>query len=574
MKKSIIIFALLLVFIHITTASRELFLTEAFGPAGIAPDHPAGHSVSNTVYLEERAAYGREASAAPSVYTGKNVSEKTSFTDTSNRQRLKNIYNNYDKHTFEYFLFKLNYYLIELAIVLVILGILAAYIARLRRKHRVSIKSNELRLHNITNNINGGVLVLLPQKGNRITFVNDGYLKMLQYSREEFNSTKESEYLSFVHPDDIEELHKLIKHRKKECGKSNSFSAQLRLKRKDGKYVPTIFNGSLIRNEQGEDELYCVVMDISREHSIMERLEFEQERYRTLLEKSDEILYEVNFEEQTISTSNKFKDKFGWTLPEKYWGAEIPDLLHIHEDDRDEFAEMLKKINEDIIDGECIVRVYKSDFTALWCKIFFHVMKKNGKRIWLIGKLTDIDGEMREKQALLHKAQTDAMTGLYNKESFKTLCKEFFASSPNANCALIFFDLDNFKDINDNLGHAMGDKALKNISERLQRIFSPGDILGRFGGDEFCVLVKSVYPGKLEPILNRMVGDLKGEYKNEYHTVSITASIGAVCSYEHGNDLEKLLEYADRALYCAKENGKDGYVLYYDGLCLNGYTGR
>ena len=552
MKKRIKIYAITLLFMQISLFSHVLFLNAAFG-INVKPEH---FSVSDLEYKMAAS----EAKSSEAV-----------FLAFENSQQIVNEEYEHNEYTPEDFLHRFKFYLIILTVLLAVLIFLVVYTYRLKRAHYKAIMSNELKLRSITNNINGGVLVLLPKSGYRIIYVNDGYLKMLQYSREDYDGLIRKDYISFVHPGDRRELNKILKLEKNE--NENNFSAQLRIMRKDGKYVPTIFSGTLVEHD-GENELYCIVMDISRENSILERLEFEQERYKTLIEKSDEIIYEVNFLEQSISVSKKFKEKFGWTLPEKYWGQKIPDLLHIYEEDRPEFGEMLKAINEDIIDGECIVRVYDNHFYPLWCKILFHVIKKDGVRTWLIGKLTDIDEEIKEKQDLLYKAETDALTGLYNKEAFRAHCEEFLASNANVNCALIFFDIDNFKEINDNFGHAAGDKVLRDISLILKENFTDDEILGRFGGDEFCIFVENISKDTLNDKLNKFVKNLGDEYISDQGVVYVSASIGAACSADLGNDFGMLLESADKALYYAKENGKDGHVIYFDGLSLKGYTGK
>lgn len=484
-------------------------------------------------------------------------------------QEKNNNYNDTMNNTVKNFLLRFRCLLIALCIVIFFLTLLAIYTIRLRKRHINLIIESEQKLRDITNNINGGVLVFLPSKGFHVTYVNEGFLNLIQYSMKEFEGINSKDFVNYIHPEDIHELKKVKKLNNQKENQSKNFSAQLRIKRKDGKYITTIFSGTLVKNSQGEQELYCIVIDISRERAIMDRLEFEQERYKILMEKSDEILYEVDFKTQAIYISKKFKEKFGWALPKKYWGNEIPDMLHIYEEDRHEFEKMLRSINNGDIDGEYVIRVYKNDFTPCWCKIIFHIIQKNGVKFRLIGKLTDIDEEMKEKEELRNKAQIDSLTGLYNKDAFRNKCIEYLKTSTASNNAIIFLDIDNFKEINDTLGHTLGDEVLKDISKKLQIVFSNYDILGRFGGDEFCVLVKDIPKDTLKNKLKWMLEKLRGEYKNEYHNISVTTSAGAVCSYEYGNEFDKLLKYADKALYSAKENGKNSYVLYHEDLYIN-----
>jgi len=465
-------------------------------------------------------------------------------------------------------------HLIMIAIFVLLSALHASFSYISRKKQYRKLEASEEMLRNVTNNINGGVLVLIPQKAFHISYVNDGFMKLTGYSIEEINAIREEYYISYVHPEDREKLNCDVVPAEPEEGGPGDFSIQLRIMSKSGKYIPVLIKGSLVTNEQGENEMFCVVMDVSREQAMMEELKFEQERHRILLEKSDEILFEVNYEEETIKISPKFREKFGWSPPKKYWGGSEPDLSFVYEDDRTKYLKALQEIECGKIDGELKFRVFRSDRTPCWCKVIYHVMRTDGRQMQLIGKLTDIDGEMKEKQTLMKKAQVDALTGLYNKEAFKTRSTDYLTNNPDRNSVIVFIDVDNFKEINDRLGHAVGDRALCNMSQKMLNVFSSRDILGRFGGDEFCVLVKDIQKEELRSLLERLLDELRLTYCEGRRTVQVSVSVGAVCSCEYGTDFNKLLEYADKAQYFTKVKGKDAYTLYCDDIKNKEYEGR
>lgn len=446
-------------------------------------------------------------------------------------------------------------------------AILLSYTRKLRN---AALKKQELMLRNITNNIDGGVLVQEINGQAKVVYINDGLLKMLQYSREEFLALDDQYYHTrFVCAEDLSQLKaQFHKAATSESGE-NSFSFHLRLRQRDGNLLPVLLNCSFV-----DGILYCVMMDNSREHAIIAELEYEQERFRVLFDKSDEILYEVDFVNQTFQMSKRFREKFGWEPPTHYWGENLPELFHFYEDDKPILLDMFAAINSGVVDGECKIRIYNDKFTPRWCKVIYHVLKKDGKNYRLFGKLTDIDAEMKEKESLLRKAEIDGLTGIYNKATFRSRCVEYLSKSPEAHVAVLFTDVDNFKETNDNFGHAAGDKILRDFAEKLQEIFTQDDILGRFGGDEFCVLMKDTNRDALLPVLQRLVQELRGEYINDQHIVNVSASVGAVLSDEFGLDFESLLDEADKALYFAKENGKNTYMLYHEGICLKGCHGR
>ena len=139
----------------------------------------------------------------------------------------------------------------------------------------------------------------------------------------------------------------------------------------------------------------------------------------------------------------------------------------------------------------------------------------------------------------------------------------------NAKNALIIIDLDNFKDVNDKLGHMTGDLAIKDAAKKLSLIFSDKDYLGRFGGDEFCVFMcfdSSLTSESILKIINAKAGDLvktlREGYENEEFKVCITASIGIALYPDHGDSYEELFMKADQALYHVKQNGKNNFKIF------------
>ena len=251
-------------------------------------------------------------------------------------------------------------------------AILLSYTRKLRNE---ALKRQELMLRNITNNIDGGVLVQEINGQAKVVYINDGLLKMLQYSREEFLALDDQYYHTrFVCAEDLSQLKaQFHKAATSESGE-NSFSFHLRLRQRDGDLLPVLLNCSFV-----DGILYCVMMDNSREHAIIAELEYEQERFRVLFDKSDEILYEVDFVNQTFKMSKKFKEKFGWEPPTHYWGENLPELFHFYEDGKPVLLDMFASIHSGVIDGECKLRMYYDKFTPRWCKVIYHVLKRTAR---------------------------------------------------------------------------------------------------------------------------------------------------------------------------------------------------
>ncbi|MCQ2520887.1 MAG: sensor domain-containing diguanylate cyclase [Lachnospiraceae bacterium] len=166
------------------------------------------------------------------------------------------------------------------------------------------------------------------------------------------------------------------------------------------------------------------------------------------------------------------------------------------------------------------------------------------------------------------KASIDALTGIYNKKTFEEKVAKRIASLQDGKLIFILFDVDNFKGVNDNLGHAYGDKVLSDVGKIMRAKFREKDVLGRLGGDEFAVLLhlSSFSEIPLEEFINERCSALCSDFRNYYtgdqKDYKISISMGVSIYGEHGADFDSLYKSADRALYGAKQAGKDTYRLY------------
>ncbi len=178
-----------------------------------------------------------------------------------------------------------------------------------------------------------------------------------------------------------------------------------------------------------------------------------------------------------------------------------------------------------------------------------------------IAKIVD----KKQKSELQLKADTDLLTGLTNKAATIRMIKEYMAQNPNGTGVLFVIDIDNFKKINDTMGHAFGDEVLKELGHQLRSMFRAMDVVGRFGGDEFMVFMSDIK----DPAAIKRNGDrLRDFFRNfkagEYVKYSVTASIGGAVFSEDGKDFDSLFRTADKAVYVVKKRGKNDVAFYGD----------
>ena len=171
----------------------------------------------------------------------------------------------------------------------------------------------------------------------------------------------------------------------------------------------------------------------------------------------------------------------------------------------------------------------------------------------------------RKQKQLESKADTDLLTGLNNKLATERKIKEFMEKNPDSQSMMFVFDIDNFKKINDTMGHAFGDEVLRSLGQQIRVIFRSSDIVGRVGGDEFIVFLKNITEPEIVRREAKKLEDFFKDFKaGEYTKYSATASIGTAIFPHEGADFESLYKAADSALYKAKQRGKKQLAFYDD----------
>lgn len=183
--------------------------------------------------------------------------------------------------------------------------------------------------------------------------------------------------------------------------------------------------------------------------------------------------------------------------------------------------------------------------------------------------MIDIIGRIRDnqqKKELENKADTDLLTGLNNKLATERKIKNYMAQNPQTQSMMFLLDVDNFKTVNDTMGHAFGDEVLSSLGEEISSIFRASDIIGRVGGDEFMIFLKGVPNAAVIRKEAKKVEDFFRSFQvGENVKYSVHASIGVAVFPQEGADFETLYKAADEGLYKAKRRGKNQLAFFEDG---------
>lgn len=210
---------------------------------------------------------------------------------------------------------------------------------------------------------------------------------------------------------------------------------------------------------------------------------------------------------------------------------------------------------------ECKAKVDGADWT--WYRIAFRtVTDQDGRVVRVLARLENINNDVLIRDAAIQKATTDGLTGLLNRDTFFGTVYSLLSESKDTTFALILFDIDNFKAVNDTFGHPAGDDALRTVADVLNRVFTPEDVIGRFGGDEFLVFMPAANRGIVLHRLEQVRQFLR--QGGVRYLRPLTCSFGVVVSSDTKQSAKALLDMADKAMYRRKQSGKDGIMFWND----------
>ncbi len=424
-----------------------------------------------------------------------------------------------------------------------------------KEAHR-EIADREEMLRQIADNINGGVLTLANDVGFCIRYANDGFLKLIGYTREELENVPSFLRAHLIYEEDRPKFQALLDG---VWHLDDKIDLEMRLLHKNGHYIPVLIRGSVGIDKDEMLLMYCVIVDISEQKHIIQELELEKERYDLLVQASNEIIFDVDVLPEHIAWSPLYRRIFGL----EPFRELAPESAPPPKSEADENTVAISAFIRQIIAGK------HSDSAELllnyangeqhWFRIMANCIIKKDTVIRLVGKLDNIDEEILEKEKLQDMSRIDQLTGVYNKNGFKTVVEPLLEEGGSG--SFIFTDLDNFKTVNDTLGHQTGDKVLQEMAAKLQQFFRSGDIIGRFGGDEFYIYAPGLSP---EATVKR-AEELCRILHTAYEGVTVSASVGICYFPEHGRDFDKLVHLADMAAYVVKDRGKGGYHVYEPG---------
>ncbi len=247
------------------------------------------------------------------------------------------------------------------------------------------------------------------------------------------------------------------------------------------------------------------------------------------------------------------------------------DLLFLQDEDRDQPGlDTIRLAFRQQKMGHAVIRNYRKDGSLFWNELAIDPVKNTiGEVTHFVGIMDDITDFKTYQEQLEYQATYDELTGLINRNLLSDRFEQAISSAKRdqKGVCIFFMDLDNFKVINDTLGHSAGDELLKVIAERLLNCVRSCDTVARYGGDEYVLVFPQI--DKMEDaalIAERIIAEISQPLQIKEHKLQGTASIG-IGFYPHdGQDKETLLQHADAAMYHAKDRGRNTFCFYTEAL--------
>lgn len=454
-----------------------------------------------------------------------------------------------------------------------------------RQHAEAALRESEERLQLALEAANQGIFDIDFQTGEAI--ISPEYARMLGYEPESFRETKNT-WLARLHPDDRARIIDILEHQL--GGEINDYRTEFRLRTHIGGWIWVLSLGSVVRrNNRGQPlRLLGINADITQRKQAeftlaktIEELRLAEQRQRELLAITQREQGRLRALLGAMSIGILFEDsqqRVEYLNPAflRLWAIEDETQTLVGRSTRTLLEHSTHRFARPDHASQFVLQVQDTHQISERCEIDLYDGRTLTQMSYpvtdnqdcLLGRLwlyEDITHERRTAQQLLYMAERDPLTGLANRHSFQKHLEQKIATAlrENSQFAVIYFDLDEFKTINDTFGHRAGDTVLVRTAGEIGAHIRTTELFARLGGDEFAILSNlgpHHEPGALPSRIVNTISAIPFRFRGT--NLRLTASVGIAFFPEHGDNVEQLVAHADTAMYQAKSQGKNTWAVY------------
>jgi diguanylate cyclase (GGDEF)-like protein/PAS domain S-box-containing protein len=437
-----------------------------------------------------------------------------------------------------------------------------------------SIKSIDAFVHDrqrmlgsLVDNLEGLVYCNLYDDSWTMIYVSRGCQDLTGYSSEDLMFNKRISYAAMIYSDDLDRVRDCID----EAVRLNQrFEVEYRIVRASSEVIWVCERGYPIYNAQGKVQaLEGLIQNISARKDIEQSLRDTELRYRSIFENAIEGIFQTSPNGQYLIVNPALAGIYGYSSADELKQVlnNIQQQLYVEPSRRDQFVQAMAE-HGSVHSFESLV--YKKDGSTLWISENARmVFDADGNFLYYEGTVEDISERKSYERKIEHQATHDSLTGLPNRYMLNDRLQQAInlADRHKKIMAVAFLDLDQFKLINDSMGHEVGDQLLTIMAQRLSRCIREVDTVVRLGGDEFVILLTNIEQvSDIYCSMQRILASVAMPCTINALDYVITCSIGISIYPDDGVAPNALLKNADSAMYKAKKAGRNNYQVYTEEL--------
>ena len=297
-------------------------------------------------------------------------------------------------------------------------------------------------------------------------------------------------------------------------------------------------------------------------------LERSEERFRRIVHTAEEGIWEIDANARTSFVNPKMAQMLGYTIEQM---LDQP-LVNFMDDEGRAILERNIARRQSGIAERHEFKFLRRDGSELWATLATNpIFDHEGGYLGALALVSDITAGKQSSELIWHQANFDTLTALPNRHMFNDRLRQEIKKAKRESLflALLFIDLDGFKQVNDSFGHAQGDALLVEAASRIAACVRASDTLARLGGDEFTIILSGLdHVSSIERIAHNVIAALNKPFLLDGDSALVTASVGIALYPSDGSDPEELLRHADQAMYAAKNGGRNRYSYFTPDLQL------